>query len=334
LQDKHYSAGVLKELVWLGGVLGSFAKAEEAMQRIGHLAVSDSSIWRRKEEWGARFQGVEEEVREKANTLSRASSFRERVLGSGKRMGVSMDGTKVHIRDEGWKELKVGCSFEIEVRPTWDKETGEWEDLAHAVNNQYLAYLGGPEIFGQMMWAAAQQRGWERAVDRQVIGDGAPWIWNLAQEYFYDGQQVVDWYHPTEHLADIAKGIHGDGTPAAKRWCKVMEKLLYQGHAQQIANELRELALTHPGLAADLEREAGYFETNKRRMQYLEFREDGLVIGSGMVESGCKQYKARFCGPGMRWSRDGIERLIPIRSAVMSGCFDSMWEAAYNSPRN
>lgn len=196
-------------------------------------------------------------------------------------MGVSMDGTKVHIRDEGWKELKAGCSFKIEVRPTWDKETGEWEDLAHAVDNQYLAYLGGPEMFGQMLWAAAQQRGWERAVDREVIGDGAPWIWNLTQEHFYDGQQVVDWYHPTEHLADMAKWIHGDGTPAAKRWYKATQKRLYQEHAQQTANELREIALTRPDLAEDLEREAGYFETNKRRMQYLEFREDGFVIGSG-----------------------------------------------------
>lgn len=56
LKDKHYSAGVLKELVWLGGVLDSFAKAEEVMRRIGHLPISDSSVWRRKEEWGGAVQ--------------------------------------------------------------------------------------------------------------------------------------------------------------------------------------------------------------------------------------------------------------------------------------
>lgn len=334
LRDKHYSAGVLKELVWLSGVIASFGKAEEVMARVGHLSISDSSIWRRKERWGEQFKEVEEREREKANTPSRSSTFRAQVLGTVRRMGVGMDGTKVYIREERWKELKVGCSFEIEVRPTWNKETSEWEELAHAVDNQYLAYLGGPETFGEMMWAAAQQRGWESAVDRQVVADGAPWIWNLAQDHFYDAQQVVDWFHPTEHLASIGRWMHGEGTPAAKKWCKGAEKQLYQGHAQQIADDLRTFAQTYPHLAADLEREAGYFETNKRRMQYLEFREDGLVIGSGMVESGCKQYKARFCGPGMRWRRHGIGRLIPIRSAVMGGCFDSMWASAYNSPPN
>jgi hypothetical protein len=334
MKDKHYSEGVLKELVWLSGVIDSFAEAEEVMARVGHLPISDSSIWRRKERWGEQFKGIEEKEREKANTPSRSKAFRAQVLGSAQRMGVSMDGTKVHIRDEGWKELKVGCSFEIEVRPTWNKESSELQDLAHAIENQYVAYLGGPKTFGEMMWAAAQQRGWESAVDRQVIGDAAPWIWNLAVDYFYDAQQVVDWFHPTEHLADIGKWIHGEETPAAKKWRKEVEKQLYQGHAQQIANDLRTLAQTYPNLATDLEREAGYFETNKRRMQYLEFREDGFVIGSGMVESGCKQYKARFCGPGMRWGRDGIGRLIPIRSAVMSGSFDSMWASAYNSPQN
>ena len=79
---------------------------------------------------------------------------------------------------------------------------------------------------------------------------------------------------------------------------------------------------------------AGYFQTHHRRMQYMELREEGYVIGSGMVESGGKQFKARFCGPGMRWNRSGIERLIPIRAAILSECFDSAWQTAYHSPPN
>jgi hypothetical protein len=85
-------------------------------------------------------------------------------------------------------------------------------------------------------------------------------------------------------------------------------------------------------VAAEVCKEAAYLETHKRRMHYQELREDGYVIGSGMVESGGKQFKARFCGPGMRWNRSGIERLIPIRAAVMGGTFDSMWHKVYNSP--
>ena len=334
LKDKHYSEGVLREIVWVSGAVDSFAEAKAVLKRIGHLTLSDSSVWRRKEEWGERFEAIESAEREKANTLPKRSDFRRQVLNATSRIGVSMDGTKVYIRDEGWKELKVGSSFEIKVYPTWNKEMGEWEDLAHAVDNRYVAHLGGPDVFGQMMWAEAKRRGWEQAVDKEVVGDGAPWIWNLAQEHFYDGQQVVDWYHATEHLGEIAKLVHGEGTKTAHRWYNEAQKKLYQGHAEQIALEVRKMATTHPEIADDLGREAGYFENNKRRMQYLEMREEGFVIGSGMVESGCKQFKARFCGPGMRWNRDGIKRLIPIRASVMGHCFDAMWQVAYNSPPN
>jgi dihydroneopterin aldolase len=335
LEDKHFSGGILKEMVWLSGVMDSFAEAEAVFERIGQLTISDSSIWRRKEKWGEAFKAIEEAEREKANTPSRASEFRERVLGSDKRMGVSMDGTMVHIRDEGWKELKVGCSFDIEVYPSWNKEPQEWEDLAHAVNNRYVAHLGGPQVLGQLLWAQAKQRGWEGAADKEVVGDAAAWIWNQAQEHFYDARQAVDWYHALEHLSNTAALLYAEGTPAAKKWYKSAEKALYQGHAERIGSDLLKAALDYPEeVATKLQKEAAYLDTHKRRMQYLELREDGYVIGSGMVESGGKQFKSRFCGPGMRWNRTGIERLIPIRAAIMSGSFDTMWHAAYYSPQN
>ena len=160
------------------------------------------------------------------------------------------------------------------------------------------------------------------------------WVGQLLRLRFDRMLPRAELYHATEHLADVAKWIHGEGTKAEKKWYKKAQKQLYQGHAQQIANELRKHASSCTDHAEDLEREANFFENNKRRMQYLELREDGFLIGSGMVESGCKQYKARFCGPGMRWSRDGIGRLIPIRSTVMGGCFDTTWQTVYNLPQN
>ena len=83
-----------------------------------------------------------------------------------------------------------------------------------------------------------------------------------------------------------------------------------------------------------MRREAGYFADNQRRMQYMELREDGFPIGSGMVETGCKQFRARFTGAGMRWSRPGVERLLPVRAAILSHRFDEAWRTAYNSPQN
>jgi len=99
-------------------------------------------------------------------------------------------------------------------------------------------------------------------------------------------------------------------------------------------NLLASSAQKRPTIAEGLRREAGYFRHHQARMQYQELREDGFPIGSGMVESGCKRFRARFVGAGMRWSRPSIERLIPIRAAIMSRHFDQLWPRAYKSPQN
>lgn len=334
LWEKNWSEGLAKEAVWLSGAIGSYKQAEEALARIGHVTMSDSTIWRRVDKWGARFKQLEQEQRAAANRMVRSGEG----VASGRKlaepMGVGLDGAKIHIRQEGWKELKVGCLFDIEVRPIFDTETKEWLEQGHAVNNSYLAHLGGPELFGEMMWAAAKQRGWEQRYDTQAIGDGAPWIWNLVNLHFYDSLQTIDYYHATEHLHQAAELLYPTDQPAAQRWFNRTETLLFQGHAGQIASRLAQAASGNSQRHKALRTEADYFDKHKRRMQYLEFREDGYPIGSGMVESEAKQFKARFCGPGMRWSRQGAEQLLPIRAAIMSHQFDALWPYVYNSPQN
>lgn len=324
---------MVKLAVWLSGIV-DFERAEEILDKVGQISVSDSSIWRQVQTWGEAFRAIAERECIRANVLPGRWGEPSRQRASKGRMGVAMDGSMIHILGEGWKELKVGSVFDVEQRLTVDRETGDREELAQAVNNSYVGYLGGPETFGQMVWAEAQRRGWEEASATEALGDGAPWIWNLVQEHFYDSYQMVDWYHGTEHLAAIARWLKGDGTPAAKRWRKVQETVLFEGHALRLALHLSALAEERPALAADLEREAGYFRNHQGRMRYQQMREDGWAIGSGMVESAAKQFKARFTGPGMRWSRSGATRLIPVRAAIMSHRFEETWKTAYNSPQN
>ena len=121
---------------------------------------------------------------------------------------------------------------------------------------------------------------------------------------------------------------------AAQRWFNKSETLLFQGHADQIATTLTLAASGNTQRHKDLRTEADYFRKHKRRMQYLELREEGYPIGSGTVESEAKQFKARFCGPGVRWSRAGAQRLIPIRAAIMGHHFDTCWPSVYISPQN
>lgn len=328
LWEKHWSEQIAKQAVWLSGLV-TFEQAGEILQRIGGVRISAKSVWRRVEKWGAMFEAVE--------TLQQAQAYQPLGIDPNKSlepMGVAMDGTMIHIREEDWKELKIGSVFEVEKRIVNDSETQEELEISCAVKNGYVAHLGGPEKFGEKMWTEARQRHWTQAVDSIVIGDGATWIWNLAGEHFYDSHQLVDWYHASQHLANAGKVLYGEGSPQVPRWHRSMETKLYQGQAIQIADKLVELAHQQPEKTKELYQEAGYFRNNHKRMQYLEMREEGYPIGSGMVESAAKQYKARFAGPGMRWSRAGAERLLPVRTAIMSKRFDKMWQAAYNSPQN
>lgn len=329
--DKHWSEQVAKQAVWLSGLV-TFEEAERILGQVGGLVMSDSSVWRRVAVWGDRFQAVEATERALAE-VSGGGSHAKTDNKPGK-MGVALDGAIVNVRKEGWKELKVGCVFDVVQQPTWDRKTEEWIDMAHAVRTSYVSHLGGPERFGQLLWMAAQRRAWTQARDTIALGDGAGWIWNLVGDYFYDSRQAVDWYHASQHLWQVAHALTAEGTPAAQRWYRLHETLLFQGHADQVADRLYHAAHTHPQQADILRREAGYFHDNQRRMQYQDLREDGWPIGSGVVESACKQFRHRFVGSGMRWSRPGIERLLPIRAAVMGHTFDAMWSAAYSSPPN
>ena len=249
-------------------------------------------------------------------------------------MGIGIDGAMVHLRDEGWKEFKIATVFDVTLVERVDEHTGDRGLFGQARNCSYVAHLGGPERLGWLAWGEAQRRGWHAARDTQVIGDGAAWIWNLALDHFYESHQVVDWYHATEHVAKGARLLKGEGSEAEKRWLNRAKTRLFRGGALGIAEELEAAARDRPAVAKDLEREAGYLRNNERRMNYQELREDGWAIGSGMVESAVKRFKARFTGSGMRWSRSGAERLIPVRAAIMGRRFDDLWHEVYNSPPN
>ena len=304
----------------------SFEDAAEILEQVGGIQLSASSAWRTTQQYGSQFKKQEEA---QADAAQHKPVETMPTVGE-ERLGAALDGAIIYVREEGWKELKVGCVFQVEPRTVRDERIGEAVVLGHAVQQSYVAHLGGPQPFGEKLFAEARRRNWLQVRHTQVLGDGAPWIWNLADEYFAGSQQTVDWYHAKQHLFAACYALHAEGSPQAQRWMNQYSERLYQGHAQQIAQTLRTAAEQQPGADA----QAGYFETNHRRMNYMELREQGWVIGSGMIESGAKQFKARFAGPGMRWSRDGAERLLPIRAAILGHQFDRLWNAIYNSPQD
>lgn len=327
LCEGRWSEGLVREAVWLSGQ-APFEHVEGILQRLRGLSISDSSIWRRVQGCGARFGALEE--RQGQEAMMPPARWEP---ARGPRMGAAMDGTMVHLRGEGWKEVKVGSVYQVGKRVVREESTGELVIVGEAQQTSYVGHLGGPEVFGELMWAEARRRGWLKARDSQVIGDGAPWIWNLAGLHFGESLQLVDWYHAVEHLAVAARMLHGEGTPEAKRWLRQGKERLYQGQAAAIAQELWQ-ERDGGERAEALNREAGYFQRNQHRMSYMEMREEEWPIGSGPVESAAKQIQQRLGGPGMMWSRPGAEHMLPIRTAIMSNRFDELWYTAYHPPPN
>ncbi len=121
-----------------------------------------------------------------------------------------------------------------------------------------------------------------------VTADGPEWIWNLADDLFPDSRQIVDWFHACQHLSDAASALFGDSPDAATRCYHARQDDLFLGNIAAITTPLDQAGLCEF---------SHYFHAHQRRMQYHQFREDGLPIGSGSIESTVKQFKARLTGP-------------------------------------
>ena len=307
-----------------------FGDATEVLEELGQIAISKSSVWRISQKWGERFREEREKEQKSENLPLHQDS-----LSTGKRMGVSMDGFMVHVLEEGWKEVKAGCLFEIGKEKVLDKETLISEEVGRAVQVSHIAHLGGPEIFGKCLWGEALRRNWQGASETQIIGDGARWIWNLAEQYYYKSHAVIDWYHSVEHLAKSGEIFYGADISARQNWLKKQKKVLFQENTPKVITALKEKVKKKRGITRKkLLQEVSFFENNKERMNYRSSRNEGWLIGSGVIESGAKQYKARFTGSGMRWKRLSLERLLPVRSAIMSNNFNQKWKSLYYLPTN
>jgi len=304
-----------KRMVWLSGLL-PYEQCEQVFERIAERLIPASSIWRQTQRHGQRLQGYVEHQREQVSV--ERVVLPDAIHDHAARKGVSMDGGMVNIRGEGWRELKVGAVFDVEMRLERNPQTLELDAMAQGVNVHYTAVLGSKDDFTPALWALAVANDVPTARERVVIADGALWIWNVAEDVCPDGRQIVDWFHATHHLAQAAQALYPDDQHASQRhgWIKQMKAHLYYGRIPLIVEALCQAK------QVDF---AQYLERHQRRMQYLEFREEGFPIGSGTVESGVKQFKQRLTGTGMRWKADHANRLLVIRAAVLGHDFDALW---------
>lgn len=330
LENTELSPGVRRMLAVVGQE-GPFQQGRQQMELLAGLSVTTKAVERT-----AEAIGEDIEVRQQRE-LQRAMQL-ELPIPMGPRIPilyVEMDGTGIPVvrkESEGragkqdgqpahTREAKLGCVF---TQTTVDEEGYPVRDEA---STSYVGAIESCEEFGRRLYAEAWQRGWARAEKKVVLGDGAQWIWNQADLHFSDATQIVDLYHAREHLWSLAAKLYANDSPAQKRWVMVRKNKLDNGEIEALVASLRSVVASHPEIAEDIRTEATYFQDNKERMRYPKFRQQGLFVGSGVIEAGCKTVLGRLKRSGMFWTVRGANAIIALRCCQLSGKFEDYWEA-------
>ena len=319
-------------------VVGSempFAAGCEPMKLLAGLDVTAKAIERTAEAIGTHIAQRDEQEIGRAKQLVLPVVSKQNIP----KMYVLMDGVHVPVvaaetegrtgKIEGQRartrECKIGCVF---TQTTLDLESRPIRDPG---STTYVGAIETAEEFGFRIYTEAWRRGWEWATLKVVLGDGAVWIWNLADQHFPGAIPIVDLYHARQHLWKIAALLHPQDAVAKKLWMIPMQELLDEGNIEPLVTRLREIAVAHAGgpagLAQEALKEAEYFATNATRMRYPEFREKGLFVGSGVVEAGCKSViGSRLKRSGMFWTVRGANAIIALRCCRINGRFEDYWE--------
>ncbi len=256
------------------------------------------------------------------------------VLARMRRGSVPMEQEERHRKGDLYREIKAGAVFRAERGPKRSELVpGVYVDTPEPDSMRYVARRTAKGGFAWLLYQLAVECGLEQAKQVVVLGDGAPWIWNLAAEHFPQAVQIVDLYHAKEHVWEVAHAVFGPGTAAGTAWATHACSLLEEGQSAALVSAISALPpiAPEPGQARSIpERAVDYFTTNAQRMRYPVFRAQGMHVGSGIAEAACKTIvSTRAKRSGMRWTPEGIDALLPLRTSVLNGAYDSLWEQEY-----
>lgn len=329
VERQESSPGVRRMMALVGGET-SFDRGREELEMLAGLEVTAKAVERQAEAIGVDIAKREQDQIRRAKQLE----LPEVCAPVVPILYVEMDGTGIPVvkaetearagKVEGvpahTREVKLGCvftqsGFDPEGRPVRDENS-----------TSYVAAVETAEQFGLRIYTEAWRRGWSRAQKKVVIGDGAVWIWNLADQHFPGAIQIVDLYHARQHLWDLSAQLFPADQQRRKGWMAYRLKHLEAGKIEALVKTLGELRPPSPELAKVVSNEAEYFARNAERMRYPSFRAQGLFVGSGVVEAGCKEViGSRLKRSGMFWTVRGANAIIALRCCLLNGSFEDYW---------
>jgi hypothetical protein len=332
IENTDFSPGV-RRMQALVGQEGPFDHGRQQIKVLAGLEVTTKAVERTAEAIGQDIAQREQQKIQRAVQLDLPIVVGEPIPI----LYVQMDGTGVPVvkkETEGRKgktdgqpahtrEAKLGCVF---TQTDWDEEGYPIRDPD---STTYTGAIETADEFGKRLYWEAWKRGWSRAEKKVVMGDGAEWIWNLAEIHFPGAVQIVDLYHARQHLWELARKLYPNDEGSQKAWIKAHQKhLLDKGKIEKLVVAIRSIHSPNSEVADKIRTEADYFEANAERMRYPKFRRQHLFVGSGVIEAGCKTViGSRLKQSGMFWTLRGANSIIALRCCHLNGCFEDYWEA-------
>jgi hypothetical protein len=329
VRGTEYSPGVRRMMALVGSDT-SFDHGREQLEVLAGVKVTTKAVERQAEAIGGDVATRDEQRIRSAKQLELPIP-----LGPPIRiMYVEMDGTglpvvasetegrvgKVEGQPARSRECKLGCVF------TQTTVNAQGRPVRDEGSTTYVGAIETAEEFGLRIYTEAWQRGWSRAQTKVVIGDGADWIWNIAEQHFPGAIQIVDLYHARQHLWELAATLCPNNRLRQERWISHKLRWLDNGQISKLAQAIRAAVDRYPEAADAIRVEANYFEKNAQRMRYPEFRRQDLFVGSGVIEAGCKTVIGdRLKRSGMFWTVRGANAIIALRCNRLSGKFEDYW---------
>jgi hypothetical protein len=304
----------------------SYEEAAAVAQKWG-APVSPSAIHALTQRLGARAE---------ANTQAQLESVpRERrpERAPTKLAVLMLDGWQVRQRGPGWGKKRTQ-----QPRVEWH----EWKTGVYYRQEQAGETLGGrgvleekimigwqgePVEFGRRLHWEALRGGLGRAQAKLVVGDGAPWIWKVAQDRWSGASEVLDFYHASQHLWELGRALHRNDEAATAKWVERHLHRLRHGGEKRVLAEVAGLKVPRGKAGKVVKREQNYLASHAGRMNYRAIHRRGGPIGSGPVESACRQRQCRFKRPGQFWTAKGMRHLGALTEARHNHHWDELWLA-------
>jgi hypothetical protein len=281
------------------------------MARLFGVSVSPDTVRRLTEEAGALLAGIEQRELERLE-----QEAPEEPAGPAVQQ-VSADGCMLSLVDGRWTEVRT-----IAIGTVTQREDGE----TRTQEVTYFSRHGSADAFIRQTTLPTYERGTRRAGTVAAVMDGASWLQELISEQCPSAIRILDFPHAASYLHTAAHAAFGQDSPAAEQWLDEWVPHFKTGEPDEILTALRALPTPTSEAATAKGTAIRYLGGRKEQIRYADFREQGLPIGSGMVESAGKLVvEARMKGSGMHWAVRHLNPLLALRSRLCSGQWDQTW---------